>query len=936
MERTGACWRLNRETVSSWQKLERILLKLETDLRRLSPAAHALPSTFQILQPPRQFGYLDTHPTSERLALAAKTSRAAFAVLMSWLTFLLLQLEPSFQTQTPAWVATLASCGVEIDYITQLQHSELWAHNHRERVGVIIDDRCNFQHLLVPLMKAGIPLWIFWGKKSINEHKNQTFSHLRPTEQELLNSRSAARKDPGTSAPSEWGQPESSAISVWGPSGSSGWGQSESSASVWGPSGSWGQPESSATSVLGPSGSSGWGESRNSPLSEWGASRSSEWGTPTETSPSSGWAQSGTAASSGSSGWGQHKASTSSGWGVSGTSGWTTLAPTSSPRWHGLDGPSDTSLPPVAVAKVGEHQLPGEDWKQFLARRSEIRKKRIAAEDPKRRHSRLQKEAQLANKPYPGRSGPRVFLWVRDDDTGTWFRESKTRGEIQSDWSSYSRKCKVYDYYLNQWDIIEGLADSPDHPWSDDDDDDDDNDDYHFFKGLVSTGGKAVGAGPGEDMALDVRDSAGNAAVSKPAETIIFSPAPTIPTDVILDLSDSTSIGYRSISSTSDLVLPTSRFTSSTSDLASETLSELTSSSSVSVSSIVSSPINPPPDTAARNASVNLGDSSSKSLAQLTSSTSIFTDEDYRSYTHFIWKAPDFTDWMYERWGYQHPADPLPTLPQAMHVPLEVATNALGYPLSEVPVKFREQFVLFFNHITKNSSILPEDCWDLNGSFDSVLPSSPPHFKIGLLQSVASKTQYYVIQPRQPTTPTTPIPEWVLLLDDPVTVVQICRLYRDSTVYDILRHLFNHGISFSTCIPESELPVILPLRMPQTLGWRPANHIIKPSEYPFYHDKLYYFFREPHSRAAFGMGGIVWRLACAVVDRDFVDNTVLGGPSDEVATHRSTFSFTSGERLCDDNLTEQELDFICGVYKVSTGKHHISCVLHFDLIAAFR
>jgi hypothetical protein len=45
---------------------------------------------------------------------------------------------------------------------------------------------------------------------------------------------------------------------------------------------------------------------------------------------------------------------------------------------------------------------------------------------------------------------------------------------------------------------------------------------------------------------------------------------------------------------------------------------------------------------------------------------------------------------------------------------------------------------------------------------------------------------------------------------------------------------------------------------------------------------------------------------------------VLNGPSDKVLSHGSHIG--CDEKLWDDDISDQEMDLICGVYKVLTGE----------------
>jgi len=64
-------------------------------------------------------------------------------------------------------------------------------------------------------------------------------------------------------------------------------------------------------------------------------------------------------------------------------------------------------------------------------------------------------------------------------------------------------------------------------------------------------------------------------------------------------------------------------------------------------------------------------------------------------------------------------------------------------------------------------------------------------------------------------------------------------------------------------------------------------------------------------------GGIVWRLSWDAVGVE----AALGGPSPEVFQTGHHF-FSEQAYLWDDELSEDELNLICGVYKVFTGKQY--------------
>jgi len=71
---------------------------------------------------------------------------------------------------------------------------------------------------------------------------------------------------------------------------------------------------------------------------------------------------------------------------------------------------------------------------------------------------------------------------------------------------------------------------------------------------------------------------------------------------------------------------------------------------------------------------------------------------------------------------------------------------------------------------------------------------------------------------------------------------------------------------------------------------------------------------QPHAPAALLHGSIVWCLARESITND----NVLIGPTEDVFMHGDvlqTENWNSGI----DKLTDQDIDVICGVYKVFTG-----------------
>src|SRR5882724_10635877 len=98
------------------------------------------------------------------------------------------------------------------------------------------------------------------------------------------------------------------------------------------------------------------------------------------------------------------------------------------------------------------------------------------------------------------------------------------------------------------------------------------------------------------------------------------------------------------------------------------------------------------------------------------------------------------------------------------------------------------------------------------------------------------------------------------------------------------------------------------------LGWQPPGYKPDVLDYTLYEDAQYVLLHHPHEHVALMHGGIVWCLALESVS----DNAVLMGPSLDVFSEGSFLSSADGY-LWDNILLEDEVEVVCGVYKVYTG-----------------
>ncbi|KAJ6618822.1 hypothetical protein B0H10DRAFT_1794648, partial [Mycena sp. CBHHK59/15] len=96
--------------------------------------------------------------------------------------------------------------------------------------------------------------------------------------------------------------------------------------------------------------------------------------------------------------------------------------------------------------------------------------------------------------------------------------------------------------------------------------------------------------------------------------------------------------------------------------------------------------------------------------------------------------------------------------------------------------------------------------------------------------------------------------------------------------------------------------------------WRTRGYKFTLEDYYEYQHHCKTLLAQPRARAAFLAGGIVWRIAWDILSPDIV----FGGPS-IAAIDYQIGACMANTNTWDDVLTENELDLICGMHKVTTG-----------------
>jgi hypothetical protein len=160
---------------------------------------------------------------------------------------------------------------------------------------------------------------------------------------------------------------------------------------------------------------------------------------------------------------------------------------------------------------------------------------------------------------------------------------------------------------------------------------------------------------------------------------------------------------------------------------------------------------------------------------------------------------------------------------------------------------------------------------------------------------------------------------WIIgVLPDPTNALFLCHLDPQLTDYDLACEFLNHGIRFHTLLP---LPHICPPPpMPICISiWLPGYKFTQ-NDYHAYVQQQCALLADPWvAHAALLRGGIVWHLAMATLSFD----NVLCGPTTAAVLHHQGVSFQSVDgsiELCDNGLSQDEYNIICGLQHCYTGK----------------
>lgn len=280
---------------------------------------------------------------------------------------------------------------------------------------------------------------------------------------------------------------------------------------------------------------------------------------------------------------------------------------------------------------------------------------------------------------------------------------------------------------------------------------------------------------------------------------------------------------------------------------------------------------------------------------------------------------------LYERYGFLYPLEPVNNLSTGS---LEQETKQVAKYVCEggaVPPSSTSALCaihLFLHQLSRGESVSSglrdlQDC-----SFVELYANGPiiveeRRGQYHSLDESTSVNKYYLLRPRSLNVEQ----RFTIFLQDPVAVLNVIRRQWGPHLSDVAAELVSAGIPFSTRVVYPDIPRPAIART-TALGFLPFHYQLHTSDYFVYLNRRDSLLQRRYGRAALAKGGILGRLAREALGDD-IKLLIQNGPSSEVLQYGTAIRI--GQLYYwDDELTEDEEQIICGVYKFSTGEFIIT------------
>jgi hypothetical protein len=596
----------------------------------------------------------------------------------------------------------------------------------------------------------------------------------------------------------------------------------------------------------------------------------------------------------------------------------------------------------------GSGQRPSETWQEYFKRLGDRNRERVKSESPVKKQQRLAREQAHARQGCPGHKGPVVWHWEEDEETGFRIRRRVPRGRVDGFWGHYTTTQRRFNSFANEWDVCTEFD-------SDAEVDDWDEDDYDVHQqasspivpvqpaGLSSSPSQSVitlaiarltqlsAVAPASAPTLHSTASA-DASVDPPISMPSVLPHVVVPHVSPIQCIDTQPTPPSSLSSANpccmDMDIDVQSDLAAVSAPAPAGVPAVHAAADAFIASDTAATMPPAvPPVSSQCTDTQFSPTSSQSGAAQGLNAAVQTEplqwEDTLAHTYGHAIEPSklevpsqLEDLLFERYGFLGPDSgyDVARVPGTCWADVR---KIFGDVKTHVDARLQVPITHFLDAVLCGDMGVLNQLWDLAPNSSSPLPThANSELRVATLSS-AQVDLHFVRAARENCNDA----EWDLVLEDPATVLECCRR-GDGSVRAIARFLVNSGRAFSTFIPRYKIP---PLEQgpatvkPIILGRRPMGYQPLLTDYAYYEQLRTTFMACPHARAAFLAGGIIWRLAMDSA-RSLAEERALDGPSEESLQFGKSLLRSDNVCVWDDTLTEAEMDLICGVYNVDTGK----------------
>ncbi|KAF9441228.1 hypothetical protein P691DRAFT_684646 [Macrolepiota fuliginosa MF-IS2] len=223
-----------------------------------------------------------------------------------------------------------------------------------------------------------------------------------------------------------------------------------------------------------------------------------------------------------------------------------------------------------------------------------------------------------------------------------------------------------------------------------------------------------------------------------------------------------------------------------------------------------------------------------------------------------------------------------------------------------------KQCAVFFRSFTAKSDKKPNsDLWDLSMDNRQTLCFSK---RLSSIRTVKNKaeTLYMFDLGSSSTVP------WKLTVSSASTALYVCRLFDGMSEEELAWELVQNGICFHTLQRRDTLDQAPMEKLAATMvPMRLSGHVFDKRDHDFYEKQCQSFFSLRRSRAALLRGGYLWHIASKYISLA----EALRGPWGIRGAANEMFIAEDGNGIeyIDDDLTDNELEVLCGVYRTFTG-----------------